>query len=1388
MKTQQLYGSLQSISRRFLSSRRKVRQDIGVNNVNPAKLARKLSSTFEQDDFEVDLIHNTYIIRASRKLSASHFDRGIRSFSPEGSLDELITRNSILRAFYEQGRKPPEITPAHVERTVDFILDRAKKLFAISILTGFKHEKLRQVMSLFESNSISDRKLPLEKSHLRDLGPPFFDPGEDDGHGSEDSSDFGATGKRALSHGNDDDDDYDGSDDDSDEEDTEDEESLWEESDISHFCDTHQWEICAPVFFANKDNHDLDPQAILPFIAKHEDSTDSGSFGQVIKYSIHNCHLKADELEIPNTEFVAVKHIKLDEGQNRTTKIRGWEKEVRALWQMKELNQKHIVKFITAFRRGEEDHCLMLEWANGGNLKNLWENFRRPLLTGSLVKATFEQLHGLAQALYRAHYPESPAVDGFYRHGDLKPENILWFKDEHGERGEMGTLKICDWGLAKNHPIITELRTKPTTTGYGTRRYEAPEESTSNNSSLMVQDRSGKDVKKRSRLYDIWAMGCIALEFLIWLMYGPAELDRFNRQVRGKLDENLPLYEVNKKGEAKVHRVAEKWMKHMAKDPACEVGQTALGNLLELIRDQLLVVKLPTGLGSQVDMSAMPNNTRSLPLSQNITLEIDSPSSPPSTTNVPAVTLTEAPLTDASAKTGALIDSELKLPRSARGGRVRAKDFFDRMEVISGDDESERYWLAGAPLPPPDRDDDDPAIDAQGGNRHHTEDSKRGLGRKRPEESLGGQFLGVRNAQVAPTELKDYGQTNLDHTWTYTIDNDYAKRTLSLTTSQYTSALPVSQSSRLCSTCQALRDGLWTPDFSITYESSLPNADTCDLCRLLLSVCKGRHITKTDRVRFGRDGSTLIVNGYGPPVASILRSPNLRTGIDQQVQVGLPFLQAADSEPYLEIIKYWLENCDRSHPNCTRDSGGSNSGSLGPTKRLPTRVIAVGHKGDGKVYLREPGPNDRGEWIALSHQWGTGPKFCTTRSNLDDHLKGIAMDNLPDTFRDAVIVARALGCSYLWIDSICIIQGRDGDFGKEAKRMEQVYSQAYCVLAASRSPGHDAGFLQAREHRESVSLQRDGDSAPFYICAFIDDFDEHVLQGSLNQRGWVLQEHALARRTVYFTNHQTYFECGEGVHCETMTRMQNQVAAFLGDPQFPQLLMKKADKGAKILGYQGICKHYCQLGLSHDTDRPWAIKGLQERFLRTLKFDGKIDGGFGVFCEDQANGRRRGWLRRGLLWRRAEDVEALSRIDFSSGRVNTKIPSWSWMAFTGGIDFISAEFGGTEWEPVQTQWDAGPTRTSEGVLGAMAKDYKADGQGVTIFFDCPNASDQSASKCVVLGKEKNMISDGHKMHYVLLVQPKPASSEGVHLVYERVGAGILPGKCITGNELKIEIH
>jgi hypothetical protein len=258
------------------------------------------------------------------------------------------------------------------------------------------------------------------------------------------------------------------------------------------------------------------------------------------------------------------------------------------------------------------------------------------------------------------------------------------------------------------------------------------------------------------------------------------------------------------------------------------------------------------------------------------------------------------------------------------------------------------------------------------------------------------------------------------------------------------------------------------------------------------------------------------------------------------IQIGLPRLPQIGSHTYYKILSRWLEDCDVKHPGCRRNSG--------PT-RIPTRLIDVGQGGEQAttVYLRVTTKWNEDQsksirYIALSYPWGSDNKndhFCTTTTNTADRLlNGIPVNRLPSTFKHAVKVTRELGVQYLWIDSLCIIQGDDGDFTTEANHMETVFSSAYCVIAASRATGTSSGFLEERSGRKFVKFEVTSLGHSLYVCEAIDDFQQDVIEGPLNKRGWVLQERALARRTIYFTKNQTYWECGEGVRCETLTRMR----------------------------------------------------------------------------------------------------------------------------------------------------------------------------------------------------------------------------------------------------------
>ncbi|KAB5582972.1 hypothetical protein GE09DRAFT_1167128 [Coniochaeta sp. 2T2.1] len=1119
--------------------------------------------------------------------------------------------------------------------------------------------------------------------------------------------------------------------------------TFWTNAKIQKFY-RGQWNFLAPVFMAateTRSNYDFERSHILPFVEKYNEGFDRGSFGQVYRYTIHPNHLQ--DPEHPEWDKpVAVKEI-LSRSEDRQKMVSGWEREAAILQKMNALQQPNIVRFITAFRRGDkgkEDHYLMFEWANGTNLRHLWKTLNWNGPTPDLVKGAVRQILGLARALCRAHYPETGPNyrpgDPNFRHGDLKPENILWFM----EPGPIGTLKIADWGLAKQNNMETELRSNNTSTGAGTRRYKPPEEDTG----------LGNTVK--------------------------------------------------------VHDEVIRWMDHMAKDPACAPGSTALGSLLELIRTKLLVVKLPVRLGKSWDIAitepetshrerrisslsvASPIANSSLDVSANIN------------TNgfeVPDIVVTthegsDRQLPPESPVPAATAPAPVPLSSSAPV-RALANEFVKRMEEICTDDEDDNYWFTYVPdrqPPPATLQNSGRAPVNTDGYRYSTENTETNTisnttSRNRQLSIRGNRSTHERGGLVLPTQQRvDYGDTKLVEDWDVGVDNEFATKLFTtIKTSQNLGDLSARPSGTLCQQCRDLQDRLWDTTFDKSYQMSdlkaRAGAKTCDLCGLVWRTCERRSLTGFATALLERVGSSLRINGTSSINLSIFRSPDLRTRIDHSIQIGFAKLPEAHSDTHFEVIKHWLSLCDQDskHSTCRHSE----------TNELPTRLIDVGKKGDPRVYLRATKPGDMGTWLALSHRWGAKPHFCTTVDNLDDYLRdGIAFNSLSATFRDAVTVTRAVGCRFLWIDSLCIVQGDGGDFNKEATRMPQVYSGANCVLAASRAASHFSGFLQPRKERDAVVL-RQGDRPPFYISENIDDFNGHVLESELNSRGWVLQEHALARRTVFFTEHQTYFECGEGV---------SDLSAFLGDPNFPQIIQKAA-QGEKILRYQDLYKRYSRLGLSNDFDRPMAIDGLQRRILDALC----TQGGFGVFDEGD---RKKGLLRRSLLWYRADEPEGLKRISFPSKRAIWAVPSWSWMAYMGAIEYISPPFNGVAWEKLVSPWSGGVdgvrTEGADGgiVIVGEARSYDPfkgldpkgeDQERGFLVFDEPGHSEQRTALCVVLGIGKAVPRQEARCYLMLVRVVVGAKDRQGGSIYERVGAGWLPGRCIEWNtSVKVTIH
>lgn len=257
------------------------------------------------------------------------------------------------------------------------------------------------------------------------------------------------------------------------------------------------------------------------------------------------------------------------------------------------------------------------------------------------------------------------------------------------------------------------------------------------------------------------------------------------------------------------------------------------------------------------------------------------------------------------------------------------------------------------------------------------------------------------------------------------------------------------------------------------------------------------------------------------------------------IPLGLPISRTVNNCPDFGLLRAWLEWCDNNH-ECSKNH-------FKDYMPLPTRLLYVGAVDDPPDLLRlDLGSQLQAgtKYIALSHRWGDDfdkeeKTIRTSQENVDARLKKFSLSDLPKTFQDAVEATRQLRIPYLWIDSLCIVQhGDEGkDWRREFKRMETVFSAAYCTIAATSAKNGNTGFLKRAWNTESLYVESAA-GQKFYVSTDIDDFDIDVGKAELNRRAWVLQESVLARRTIHFTAKQIYFECGQGVYCENLVKLE----------------------------------------------------------------------------------------------------------------------------------------------------------------------------------------------------------------------------------------------------------
>lgn len=262
----------------------------------------------------------------------------------------------------------------------------------------------------------------------------------------------------------------------------------------------------------------------------------------------------------------------------------------------------------------------------------------------------------------------------------------------------------------------------------------------------------------------------------------------------------------------------------------------------------------------------------------------------------------------------------------------------------------------------------------------------------------------------------------------------------------------------------------------------------------------------------------------------------LKLDADVNIDRRVPITEDTSSPETYKQIRTWLDTCKNEHPNCRPPSGDPSL----PTRLIyldPSRDSSLSNPTDTKLQPRLISTNDvecsECRYIALSYRWPEDfpVEAKSTQDNIREQMRGLKTSRLPLIFNDLFQVAVRLGISYVWIDSLCIVQDDPEDWNREAARMIQIYRYAELTVAAAAPPTEsDLGLFRHGDPSDvtSVRLPSLRDPPKYgadYEVVLLKPQKELYGESPLVSRGWCFQEREISQRIVHYTETQVLWEC-----------------------------------------------------------------------------------------------------------------------------------------------------------------------------------------------------------------------------------------------------------------------
>jgi hypothetical protein len=358
----------------------------------------------------------------------------------------------------------------------------------------------------------------------------------------------------------------------------------------------------------------------------------------------------------------------------------------------------------------------------------------------------------------------------------------------------------------------------------------------------------------------------------------------------------------------------------------------------------------------------------------------------------------------------------------------------------------------------------------------------------------------------------------------------------------------------------------------------------------------------------------------------------------------------------LKLATWWFKRCLGEHKSCA-----SISNRTGDIAQYPSRLLYVG-TGDEPLEARlvisdEDLPN-KPEFVALSYCWGKKPFMRLTNHVLEQFRSFIYFGDLPKTFRDAILVTRHLGHSYIWIDALCIVQDSKEDWRNESAKMGSIYRHSVLTIAALGALDSSQGCFTARHPSVYGDIPLSNGSITLTSRTpphsgqppFRREFEVAGSAASpLKTRAWCVQEELLPPRTLYYGSSGIFWQC---IECEADEGYP--VGTRGQEENLKSILSRTISSGQIDLSHwRTILERYTGCNLTYSSDKLVAISGVANLLAHATG-------------EDMVQGMWKRDVWRELLWHSRNvtwaDNHKYRRLDNDS-------PSFSWASVGQAITF-----------------------------------------------------------------------------------------------------------------------